>query len=380
MKAVALIFSLVVSGGSVFAFIYNHPVSFAISTDKESYYEGEKITILITITNTSQENSYPVLLPHLQNTGPKLFSVNIYDKANNTLLLRYTENRMLDMMVHDLGSVEISYLKPQEQIVVPIYLNDFENYYSQTSSNHSLGVPLFAGVYKMNITYNPKGIALGDSIYYYTSDMDKGIPSTNKLLINEQGLASPMIDLKIKRSSDTLISINGINYYIKTDGYMYYYFSEYVDKIITDLRCIHITTLPPDSCSLPTGEYFYSHFTNLYAEYISRFDDGDIREYRRFIDYCPDYLYTEQYNAFKQKILYACQLPDGRFYKVSYDQPSGNVLLESYCSASGTHCTEILYVYNGKGEFLKKKVTETQPCVEVEIEGRKVSVHSATNL
>jgi hypothetical protein len=50
-----------------------HPVSFVLNADKESYYEGEKITFNITITNTDRENTHPVLLPHTQNTGQKLF-------------------------------------------------------------------------------------------------------------------------------------------------------------------------------------------------------------------------------------------------------------------------------------------------------------------
>ena len=51
-------------------------ISFNISTDKESYYEGDKITINITITNTDKEKTHPVLLPHTQNTGQKLFCIN----------------------------------------------------------------------------------------------------------------------------------------------------------------------------------------------------------------------------------------------------------------------------------------------------------------
>jgi len=101
------------------------PVSFKLSTEKESYYEGEKITFLITITNNDKTNAYPVLLPHTQNSGQKLFYLNLYDKANNTLLLRATEERMLNMMIHDTGSVQIRYLKPLEQIVISIYLNEF---------------------------------------------------------------------------------------------------------------------------------------------------------------------------------------------------------------------------------------------------------------
>ena len=34
-----------------------HPISFTIQTEKESYYEGEKINFIITVSNTSKEYS-----------------------------------------------------------------------------------------------------------------------------------------------------------------------------------------------------------------------------------------------------------------------------------------------------------------------------------
>lgn len=359
-----------------------HPISFMLSTDKESYYEGEKITFLITITNNDKERTLPVLLPHTQNVGKKLFYLNAYDKANNTMLLRYTEERMLKMMVHDTGTVKIKYLKPMEQVVVPIYLNDFENYYSyytQNASHHSFGVPLFAGVYKVNVTYNPKGITLGDSIYTYYNDFDKNVPNTEKQFMPEMGLMSQMINLKIKRSADTIVTIERQKYYIKTNGYNYYYFNKYVDNINTSNGCVHITTLPPDSCSIK-NEYFYSHFNDLYAEYIARFDDGDIKEYRKFSDWCPSYLYTERYNEFKQKTHYELQLPDKRFYSVSYNQPDGSIHQETYCSSDGTLCNVTTYVYDKQGILKGKVISQTQPCIEIEIDGKKRSAYRGFNL
>ncbi|MFZ4413667.1 MAG: hypothetical protein ACOYOV_11325 [Bacteroidales bacterium] len=358
-------------------------ISLTISTDKESYYEGDKITFNITITNRDKENTHPVLLPHTQNVGQKLFYLNVYDKANNTMLLRYTEDQMLKMMVHDTGSVQIRYLKPLEQIVVPIYLNDFENYYNyhtQNASHHSFGVPLFAGVYKVRIAYNPNGIALGDSIYNYYNDTDSELPNYGKQAMPGNGDLSNFCTLKIKRSADTIVTIERNKFFIKTDGYRYYYFNEYVDKITTDLRCIHITTLPPDSCSLPKDEYFYNQFLDLFNEYIVRFDDGDIREYRKFTNWCPEYLYTERYNEFKQKTHYELLLPDRRFYSISYHQPSGNIHQETNCSEDGTLCNVTTYIYNKKGEFVKKKFEQTEPCSVVVIDGKKRSAKNVVNL
>lgn len=365
-----------------FADLQYHPVIFVLSTDKESYYEGEKITLNITITNTDKEKAYPVLLPHTQNVGQKLFYLNIYDKANNSLLLRYTEDRMLKMTVHDTGAVKIRFLKPLEQIVISIYLNDFENYFSyhtQNASHHSFGVPLFAGIYKLNLTYNPKGILLGDRIYSYYGEFDKNTPNTEKLSMPENGAVSQMIDLKIKRSADTIISIERQKYYIKTDGHRSFYISEDVKEIVTDTRCHHITNLPVDSSSIK-DEYYYSHFTDIFAEAIIRYDDGDIKEYRKFQDYCPADLYTEKYDEFKQKTYYAFQYHNKLFYSVSYHQPSGNIHQETYCSEDGTLCNVTTYIYNKKGECIKKEVSQTQPCMEVEIDGKKRSSKRGVNL
>ena len=357
-----------------------HPVTFSLSLSKPSYYEGDRITLLITITNTDKENSHRVLLPHTQNVGQKLFYLNVYDKAENTQLLRYAEEKTFSGNVRDTGKVIIKLLKPLEQVVVPIYLNGDKNGDTEVALQHGFDVPLFAGVYKLQLVYQPNGITLGDSIYSYYNDFDKITPASGKLLFPETGIVSPALQLKIKRSSDTLVTIEGQNYFIKTNGHYYFYFNQYVETITTDWRCVHITSLLPDSCSTNKVEYFYSQFKDLHNEYVLRFEDGDIKEYRRFAGYCPDYLFTEKFNDFKQKILHQERLPDKRFYSISYHQPSGTINEENYCSSDGTLCNTTTYVYDKNGQFLKKKVTQTQPCVEIELEGRKRSVKRVTEL
>lgn len=76
-----------------------HPVQFALRSEKETYYVGEKITLLISISNTDKENAYPVLLPHTQNVGQKLFCLSANDKATNTSLLRNSEDPIFNIMV-----------------------------------------------------------------------------------------------------------------------------------------------------------------------------------------------------------------------------------------------------------------------------------------
>lgn len=357
-------------------------ISYTLSTDKESYYEGEKITFYITITNRDKVNTHPVLIPYTQNVGQKLFYLNVYDKANNTMLLRYTEDRMLNMVIHDTGNVQIRYLKPLEQIVVPIHLNDFENYnnyHTQNASHHSFGVPLFGGVYKVRIAYNPNGIALGDSIYNYYNDTDTELQNNGKQAMPGNGDMSNFCTLKIKRSVDSIVTIERKKYYIKTNGYNYYYYNKYVDKINTSDGCVHITNLPSDSCSIK-NEYFYNQCNELYNEFIVRFDDGDIREYRKFTNWCPEYLYTERYNEFRQKTHYELQLPNKQFYSISYHQPSGHINQEIYCSEDGTLCKVATYKYNKKGELVKNEITQTEPCIVVIIDGKKRSAKRGVNL
>jgi hypothetical protein len=356
-----------------------HPISFTIQTEKESYYEGEKINFIVTISNTSKEYSFPVLLPHTQNVGQKLFYFNAYDKANNTLLLRYTENKWLNMMVHDTGSVKIKYLKPQEQISFSIYLNDFENYYNyhtQNASHHSFGVPLFAGIYKMQLTYNPFGIPLGDSIYNYYNEFEKlHADNKDKLAMPTTGQISNWCTLKIKRAADSVVSIERKTYYVKKQGDLYFYLNKNLPVINSGIDCDHITNLPPDSCSMD-NEYFYNHFIDLFAEFIVRFKDFDIREYRKFKDDCPEELYTEKYNDLKKRYYYALQLPNQMFYSANYHQPGAKIMQERYCSADGTLCDVISYIYNKKGKLIRKEKTQTEPCIVVVSEGKKKSLRS----
>lgn len=71
--------------------------------------------------------------------------------------------------------------------------------------------------------------------------------------------------------------------------------------------------------------------------------------------------------------MYALQLHDKRFYYVTYNQPANTIHQETYCSADGTLCKVTSYVYNKKGELIRTDVSQTQPCISVELDGKKRS-------
>jgi hypothetical protein len=117
------------------------------------------------------------------------------------------------------------------------------------------------------------------------------------------------------------------------------------------------------------NEYFYNHFIDLFAEFIVRFKDFDIREYRKFKDDCPEELYTEKYNDLKKRYYYALQLPNQMFYSANYHQPGAKIMQERYCSADGTLCDVISYIYNKKGKLIRKEKTQTEPCNAIQLDG-----------
>ncbi len=376
MKKTFILLLIILSSNLALADMKYDPISFNLSTEKESYYESEKVTFLITIKNKDKENSYPVLIPHTQNSGQKLFCFNVYDKANNTLLLRFSEDPLLKMMVHDTGTVKIIYLKPLEEIVIRMYWNDFEgnnNYQLQNSSHHSFGTPLFAGIYKINVLYQPNGIALGDSIYNYYNNTEEDLPANGKLDLPANGDQSNFCFLKIRKSKESILSIEGIKYYTQWDkdrNWCWYYIDS-IGNGGSNERLVHITNLPIDSFSLPKGEYFYTHFTNKFAEVIVRFDDGDIKEYRKYRDNCPEELFTERYNDVKQKTYNAVKLPDGRFYNITYNQPGGTKHQEMYYAEDGSMVVITNYTYTKSGKVARNETVQTLPCVSDTLEGKK---------
>ncbi len=365
MKSIFLYFLLLITH-SVYADLKYIPLKFEIKTEKEIYKEGEKISLRIRISNTDKTRKFPVLIPKANHKGAKLFYLQVYDRANNSTVLRYSEDSNTVTNQNN-AAYEIRYIKPLEAIEIPFNLNETD---TNSAFNHFLEVPLFAGIYKLRINYQTFGINEASPIFHYYNHSEEEIPYDGKMPMPSSGLISNFLQIKIKRTSDTIVNIASKNYYIKPNGDRYLYLTENLSQIVTDERCVHITNIPPDSCSY-NREYFYSYFKDLYAEYINRFNDGDIIEYRKFRNECPDYLYSEKFNENKQKTFWSLQLNDKSFYKVSYIQPGDKLEQETFCTFQGTSCKVITYIYDKNGILKTTKTELTEECVEVELDGKK---------
>jgi hypothetical protein len=141
-------------------------------------------------------------------------------------------------------------------------------------------VPLFVGEYLVIANYSPKGVA--DSLYHFLQSTDEE-QMPNK--INFMGIGeTAKCTLKIKKAALGKIKIQGVEYncvqYQKDDYYNYYADSNAqkhynpTHAVSTNMGSYHVIS------------FDYSSYPNLYNEYIKRFANGDIQEYRRFANSC----------------------------------------------------------------------------------------------
>lgn len=364
-----------IQANNVLAYLKIDPLQFQLSTEKESYYEGEKITFILTITNISNKNA-PIYIPHTQNTGLKIYSLKIFDYAENVYIERYKEDLNVKMMVKDTGKVKIVWLKPNESYKLYMYWNDFENYYSyhtQIASHHSFGVPLFVGKYKVNVVYNPMNIKGADTLYKFITGFKFNEYEIDYLddrtdLYYGDNISTSCL-LKIKKSKDTLIKIEGATYLTKKyRGWTWYYHESSVKNAYPD-KLVHISSIEVDSFEHynPAKEYYYSQYFNQYNEYILRHEDGNILTYRKFKNNCPTELLSYVYNINKKLVTYSCKLNDGRFYTIKYNQQSGLIDYEIYYSADATLATITTYKYNKKWKLIDKDEKTFVPCIMDEL-------------
>jgi len=337
------------------------PLQLNLFCNQTQYAEGQPLHFTLLITNTSSQLQYPIVLPSEDSNAAHLFFFNMYDKAKNTTISRYSEA----CPSIDSGNTKLLWLKPQQQIRIPLTL--YADSGTPRHQIHHFDRPIFAGEYLFSVRYQPKGRQY-DSLFWFFDSYSKFNPDAR--FMPSEGIISQTCSLAVYRNDDTLVNIDGKPYYIKTDGHRFFYFSEPMQTITTDIRCIHITNLPPFASTLPRGEYFYSHFAD-FAEFIRRFDDGDVSEYRKFTDFCPEYLHTEVFDSLKRPVLKAFQMPDGRFYRAEYRQPGNTICKESICFTTEQKCKITTHIFDEEGRWHNSKISYSNPCFEILLEGNK---------
>lgn len=352
------------------------PVSFIVSTAKESYYEGERVEFIMTITNNDTSKAYPILIPHTQNTGQKLIYFNVYDPYQKAFLERAKDSRDIDMMVHDTGSVKKILLQPREVIKIPFYYNDFENYFNyhtQIASHHKTNIPLFAGEYWIHAYYNPFGIPMGDTLYNVYDDFDKLSQNQfdpNKLVLYATGMASTCM-LKIKKAPPGIITIQGVQYickdvaekeqfhYNKNQQYFYYLKEDTIHYIAHVQASI-------DSYIAKSSTYIDKEKSTTY--FILRNNDNSIKYYWKQKNNCPTEIEKREFNDSGKLVYQAYLWRDSTVHQTAWHD-DGRVKYEGLYSADAKTYTLTKYIYNKSLKLLRKEVEiQTDPCIVFAIE------------
>ncbi|MFN8265637.1 MAG: hypothetical protein U0T11_06175 [Chitinophagaceae bacterium] len=340
------------------------PFQFELKTAKQTYEEGEKVEFILTVSNIDKERTWPLLMPGTQNAGLKLIYLEVYDIAGNLHLLRAKEDRMMNMLIKHPGVFVTHQLKPGEQIQYTFYWNDSSrNTDQQVASHHLLDVPLFTGAYKVRMCYNPQGTIAGDSLYHFLSNTEEE-QSTTKVNFLTGGEAATC-ELRITKSTKIQLTVQQWELHVKherEDGYFYY-------RKDDSTNYMHYIEAAPGDFK-PSGRYYtYVKETTL-AEFITRFETGAIRTYRRYRSECPTPILEREFNEVGVLIHKADRLPTGEVVSIHYHN-NGTINTEERYTADAKQRKLITYIYHTDGRFKRKK-TEVfdDPCIEYLLEGK----------
>ena len=333
------------------------PFKFELKTAKETYEEGDKVEFLLTVTNQDKEHSWPLLMPGTQNSGLKLIYLEVFDIAGNLHLLRAKEEREMNMLIKRPGVFITHQLQPGEQIHYTFYWNDSSRSTNiNVESHHLLDVPLFTGVYKVRMLYNPQGTVAGDSLYHFLSSTDEE-QSPVKVNFFSGGTAATC-ELRITKSNKTQLTVQQWELNVKEEregGYFYY-------RKDDSTNYMHYIEATPGAYK-PTGRYYtYLKETSI-AEFITRFENGHIRNYRRYRSECPTPVLEREFNEAGTLIHKADRLTSGEVTETHYHS-DGRINTEEFYTADAKQQKLITYIYKPDGSLRRKKIEVFEhPCV-----------------
>jgi hypothetical protein len=348
------------------------PLFFSLTTSKEIYTEGEKIELILTIKNGDAKKAYPIVLPHTQNTGKKLITISLnepYQKYHDGILELATEDRNINMLVHDTGHVKIINLQPGDSIQIPFYINDFENYYNyhtQIASHHKLEPPPFVGEYWVHCFYNPIGIEGADTLYNFIQSTNDDVPNNGKMIMWQGGVTATC-NLKIAKAPAGIINIQGVKYRCK-DLSVHEKYNEYnrFDYYLPDDTT---TSVAMAECKVGnynkfTNRFYYFNRQTTIAYATMRNDTGTITDYWKYRSACPTDIYKVSYNAKGKKTYQGLRWYDNSVHQTYWDTSGSNIIRTEIFSADEKKKTVTSYTYNAKNKWLHEETIEVEnPCI-----------------
>lgn len=148
--------------------LYQIGLSLKLECLQPTFDKDDVVQFNLTLSNATNK-SHTVLLPGSQNKGHKLLHFSFYRVNNNFYTEVYRESVLIDMNIKSIGSSTFKHLTPGESTIVPLFLNDKENYKKHIEANHPMP-DLPPGKYEVLVWYSPWEDSLSKYVYHKVSD------------------------------------------------------------------------------------------------------------------------------------------------------------------------------------------------------------------
>lgn len=334
------------------------PLSLRLQLPAQPVKEGQPITFTVVVTNNFDT---PVLFvrPLTNQAAQRLFPISIYYRDSTLSLLRIKDHPFSATL--DSNAMRLEQLKPHEAVAIVFEYN------GGAISGPALfqrqpEIPLFAGEYGVRVTYSVYAYPLSPNYFYH----DKFSSRDTLHYFPEQGITSNFDVLKIARTRDTLIYWQQKKYYIHhdQDRQYYWYYEDSLGKG-SSINLVHMSSLPPDSTHM-VNEYYYTHFTGVYAEFIRHYSNQQLEEYRRWVDNCPSEILEIHYYL-NGSIYKIAQRNADNTVEITEWNPLQQIIRKQVYTADHRYLDVSDYIYDKSGLLKKIKKQRQLACVETEL-------------
>ena len=336
------------------------PFTLKLLVPTTALVEGASITVTVVVKNKFDRPVY-CIAPRTDAAAQKLFPINFYHRDSVLNLLRITDAPLAHFDAEDTSVYSLEIIGAQKEIAVTFTYPYSAAPTTTGAFKRKAEIPLFAGEYGVRVQYNP--YAISKSKDYYDNHSTK---FDNHIYFPTEGIASNFEVLRIARTRDSVIQIYDKKYFIQLDKdrQYYWYYEDSLGKG-SSMNLVHLSSLPPDSvCML--NEYYYTHFTGVYAEYIKHYPNHKLMEYRRWVDVCPSEITTLEYYPNGTINKQAERKKDNSIAITVFDERGKTLRVERY-TADHQFMEVDEYIYKADGTLKKIRKQRYKACLELEL-------------
>jgi|GEM_PF-5017443 len=358
MKNYGFIATLVLICRGIFAQTF--PLEIELKTSKPHYIEGEKVEFILTMKNVDPVRGFNILVP--QNRGEEKRIVELYwvVRTHYSPIFLFEDLDSSKTKKKNLTALKEVFLKPGQQIRIPIHWDDLEDsiyHRSKYIPDYGFNRPMFEGEYHFALRYNPRGSCANDTVFKYTEfsfthdlDYPQEHFENGKLKVLEHGIYSNLCKVVIKGNPSGKFTIRGKNYRVLHKNNRSYYFLDLPRKVV----------YAGYSQKLNGKANVWSYKNkdnNLYFEF---YPDGKLKEFRHFKDACNFVIEGYKFDE-KGKLVYRTNTSHDWNSNTAFFFPDGRLNYQVAKWNNGM-ATRINYYYDSRGRYIKQTRVDFDPC------------------